>query len=77
MLEQEEKRKRTEILSRVLIDAAVAESDEEDEEEVVRVEDQLSLSVGIIGAPNAGKSALTNFMVCVFCLFCVGFVFVL
>ncbi|PWA43257.1 GTP-binding family protein [Artemisia annua] len=63
MLEQEEKRRRTEILSRVLIDAAVAESDEEDEEEVVRAEDQLSLSVGIIGAPNAGKSALTNFMV--------------
>nr|GEV20874.1 hypothetical protein [Tanacetum cinerariifolium] len=35
----------TEILSRVLIDDAVAESDEEDEEEEVRVEDQFSLSV--------------------------------
>ncbi|ONK72010.1 uncharacterized protein A4U43_C04F14710 [Asparagus officinalis] len=29
----------------------------------VKQEDQQSLSVGIIGAPNAGKSSLTNFMV--------------
>nr|XP_043607199.1 GTP-binding protein ERG [Erigeron canadensis] len=62
MIEQEEKRRR--ILSQTLLEAAVAETDEEEEEdEVVKVEDQLSLSVGIIGAPNAGKSALTNFMV--------------
>lgn len=30
---------------------------------VVKEEDQRSLSVGIVGAPNAGKSSLTNFMV--------------
>ncbi|KHN35766.1 GTP-binding protein ERG [Glycine soja] len=41
----------------------------EDEEEegkgagLVKEDDQKSLSVGIIGAPNAGKSALTNYMV--------------
>ncbi|KAK9080102.1 hypothetical protein SSX86_001777 [Deinandra increscens subsp. villosa] len=67
MVEQEEKRRRSEILSRALLEAAVAATDDEDEEEedseVVKMEDQLSLSVGIIGAPNAGKSALTNFMV--------------
>ncbi|KAI7756932.1 hypothetical protein M8C21_014383 [Ambrosia artemisiifolia] len=68
MMEQEEKRVRTEMLSRALLEVAVAETDEEEEEEeeereVVKAEDQLSLSVGIIGAPNAGKSALTNFMV--------------
>lgn len=66
-LEQEEKRRRTVILSKALLEAAVAATDEdeddEDDSEVVKVEDQLSLSVGIIGAPNAGKSALTNFMV--------------
>ncbi|KAJ9567777.1 hypothetical protein OSB04_003743 [Centaurea solstitialis] len=67
MMEQEEKRRRAAILSKALLDAAVAATDDDDEEEdgneVVKVEDQLSLSVGIIGAPNAGKSALTNFMV--------------
>ncbi|KAJ0747480.1 putative P-loop containing nucleoside triphosphate hydrolase [Helianthus annuus] len=67
LVEQEEKRRRSEILSRALLEVAVAETDEdeedeEEEREVVKVEDQLSLSVGIIGAPNAGKSALTNFM---------------
>ncbi|KAL8216245.1 hypothetical protein R6Q57_023082 [Mikania cordata] len=67
VMEQEEKRRRTEILSRALLEAAVAATDEDeddDDSEVVKVEDQLSLSVGIIGAPNAGKSALTNFLVC-------------
>ncbi|XP_024977236.1 GTP-binding protein ERG isoform X1 [Cynara cardunculus var. scolymus] len=66
MMEQEEKRRRTAILSKALLEAAVAATDDDEEEdanEVVKVEDQLSLSVGIIGAPNAGKSALTNFMV--------------
>ncbi|KAL8508644.1 hypothetical protein ACS0TY_019043 [Phlomoides rotata] len=29
----------------------------------IKEEDQKSLAVGIIGAPNAGKSSLTNFMV--------------
>ncbi|XP_071693919.1 GTP-binding protein ERG [Rutidosis leptorrhynchoides] len=65
MIEQEEKRRRTMILSKSLLEAAVAEGDETESEddEIVKEEDQLSLSVGIIGAPNAGKSALTNFMV--------------
>ncbi|XP_076914571.1 GTP-binding protein ERG-like [Bidens hawaiensis] len=67
MMEQEEKRRRSMILSKALLEVAVAatdeEDDEEDEGEVVKMEDQMSLSVGIIGAPNAGKSALTNFMV--------------
>lgn len=66
MMELEEKRRRAAILSKALLDAAVAATDDDEEEdanEVVKVEDQLSLSVGIIGAPNAGKSALTNFMV--------------
>uniref|UniRef100_A0A803N186 Era-type G domain-containing protein n=1 Tax=Chenopodium quinoa TaxID=63459 RepID=A0A803N186_CHEQI len=51
---------------RALLEAALDAPDEVDEEEEgleVKVEDQKSLSVGIIGAPNAGKSALTNFMV--------------
>ncbi|CAH1453913.1 unnamed protein product [Lactuca virosa] len=64
MMEQEEKRHRAAILSKALLEAAVAPTDEdEDDVEAVKMEDQLSLSVGIIGAPNAGKSALTNFMV--------------
>ncbi|CAI9291447.1 unnamed protein product [Lactuca saligna] len=64
MMEQEEKRHRAAILSKALLEAAVAPTDEdEDDLEAVKMEDQLSLSVGIIGAPNAGKSALTNFMV--------------
>ncbi|KAD4385218.1 hypothetical protein E3N88_25386 [Mikania micrantha] len=66
VMEQEVKRRRSEILSRALLEAAVAATDEDeddDDSEVVKAEDQLSLSVGIIGAPNAGKSALTNFMV--------------
>ncbi|KAK1281136.1 GTP-binding protein ERG [Acorus gramineus] len=49
-------------------EAALANPDEVDEEEMVeavgvREEDQRSLSVGLVGAPNAGKSALMNFMV--------------
>ncbi|GAB4854086.1 hypothetical protein Ancab_022668 [Ancistrocladus abbreviatus] len=62
--EEEEQRKR--VLARALLQAALEGPDEEEEEEEglgVKVEDQKSLSVGIIGAPNAGKSALTNYMV--------------
>ncbi|XP_047160003.1 GTP-binding protein ERG [Vigna umbellata] len=63
--EQDEMRRR--ILAKALLEAAV-ENEEEDEEVegakgMVKEEEQKSLSVGIIGAPNAGKSALTNFMV--------------
>jgi 50S ribosomal subunit-associated GTPase HflX len=56
----EEQRRR--LLAKALLEAALERPDEEEGEEV-REEDQKSLSVGIIGAPNAGKSALTNFMV--------------
>ncbi|XP_024020161.1 GTP-binding protein ERG isoform X2 [Morus notabilis] len=63
---EEEKRR---ALAKALLEAALeaADDDEDDEEEdgdsVVKEEDQKSLSVGIVGAPNAGKSALTNYMV--------------
>ncbi|XP_073224219.1 GTP-binding protein ERG [Cicer arietinum] len=69
--EEEDERKRR-ALAKALLEAALDEREEEEEEEeggggenvgVVKEEDQKSLSVGIIGAPNAGKSALTNFMV--------------
>ncbi|KAL8139748.1 hypothetical protein V2J09_005769 [Rumex salicifolius] len=60
---EEERKKRA--LAKALLQAAIDEVVEEDEEEVrmVKEEDQKSLTVGIIGAPNAGKSALTNYMV--------------
>ncbi|XP_031269947.1 GTP-binding protein ERG [Pistacia vera] len=57
--DEDERKNRT--LARALLEAALVREEEEDEE--VKEEDQRSLSVGIIGAPNAGKSALTNFMV--------------
>lgn len=63
--EEEEKKRR--MLAKVLLEAALERGDEEesdDEDNVVKEEDQKSLTVGIIGAPNAGKSALTNYMVC-------------
>lgn len=63
--EEEEKKRR--MLAKVLLEAALERGDEEesdDEDKVVKEEDQKSLTVGIIGAPNAGKSALTNYMVC-------------
>ncbi|CAA7405528.1 unnamed protein product [Spirodela intermedia] len=51
-------------LARALLEAALMKPDEEEEESgAVKEEDQRSLSVGIIGAPNAGKSSLTNYMV--------------
>lgn len=48
-----------------LLDAALEPPDEDEDEDAgeVREEDQMSLSVGIVGAPNAGKSLLTNTMV--------------
>lgn len=63
---EEQKRRRAAVLAKALLEAAMERADEDEEEEdnmVVKEEDQKSLSVGIIGAPNAGKSALTNFMV--------------
>ncbi|KAL8101428.1 GTP-binding protein ERG [Apium graveolens] len=63
---EEQKRRRAAVLARTLLEAAVGKGDEEEDEVdclSVKEEDQKSLNVGIIGAPNAGKSALTNFMV--------------
>ncbi|KAL6196925.1 hypothetical protein ACLB2K_032538 [Fragaria x ananassa] len=49
-----------------LLEAALERGEEEEEEdgeeEVVKEEDQKSVALGIIGAPNAGKSALTNYL---------------
>lgn len=67
LIKEEEKRRRAALLARSLLEAAIERPDEERDEdkddEVVKEEDQMSLSVGIIGAPNAGKSSLTNYMV--------------
>ncbi|KAJ0018935.1 hypothetical protein Pint_12003 [Pistacia integerrima] len=60
-LKEDEDERKNRTLARALLEAALVREEEEDEE--VKEEDQRSLSVGIIGAPNAGKSALTNFMV--------------
>ncbi|KAK7273992.1 hypothetical protein RIF29_15061 [Crotalaria pallida] len=66
-LREEEDERRRRALAKALLEAALENKDEEEEEErkavVVNEEDQKSLSVGIIGAPNAGKSALTNYVV--------------
>jgi len=60
--DEDEERSRDVALA--LLDAAMEPPDEEDEDPgEVREEDQMSLSVGIVGAPNAGKSSLTNTMV--------------
>ncbi|XP_073100838.1 GTP-binding protein ERG [Elaeis guineensis] len=62
--ERDEDRERAAMLARALLEAALEPPDDVEEEHmVVKEEDQRSLSVGIIGAPNAGKSSLTNFMV--------------
>lgn len=64
-LSTEEKERRASELAKVLLEASLQRPDDEldEEEEEVREEDQKSLAVGIVGAPNAGKSTLTNFMV--------------
>lgn len=65
--DEEEEVERDRKLARALLEAALLPPDEvedgEDGKKAVKVDDQRSLSVGIIGAPNAGKSSLTNFMV--------------
>ncbi|MCD7453613.1 hypothetical protein HAX54_021556 [Datura stramonium] len=67
LIKEEEKRRRAALLARTLLEASLERPDEDGnedkEDEVVKEEDQMSLSVGIIGAPNAGKSSLTNYMV--------------
>ncbi|RDX97283.1 GTP-binding protein ERG, partial [Mucuna pruriens] len=65
-LREEEDERRRRLLAKALLEAAMDNEEEEDEGKgagVVNEEEQKSLSVGIIGAPNAGKSALTNYMV--------------
>ncbi|KAF3325747.1 GTP-binding protein ERG [Carex littledalei] len=64
-LQEEKERERATRLARSLLEASLESPDnvEEGDDMVVREEDQMSLSVGIIGAPNAGKSCLTNLMV--------------
>ncbi|WVZ94545.1 hypothetical protein U9M48_040425 [Paspalum notatum var. saurae] len=62
---QEEDEDRSRDVALALLDAAMEPPDEDVDEDAgeVREEDQMSLSVGIVGAPNAGKSSLTNTMV--------------
>ncbi|XP_052164160.1 GTP-binding protein ERG [Oryza glaberrima] len=57
----EEERSREVALA--LLEAALEPPDDDLGPGEVREEDQMSLSVGIVGAPNAGKSSLTNTMV--------------
>ncbi|KAL5977622.1 hypothetical protein ACLOJK_041520 [Asimina triloba] len=64
--DDEGEKRRANRLAKVLLQAALEKPDAVEQEEsgmIVEEEDQRSLSVGIIGAPNAGKSCLTNFMV--------------
>lgn len=72
-LKEEEDERRRRVLAKALLEAALERGDEEEEEdgeeEVVKEEDQKSVTVGIIGAPNAGKSALTNYLVGLFSSF--------
>ncbi|VFQ98344.1 unnamed protein product [Cuscuta campestris] len=64
---EEEKRRRAAALAKSLLEAVNRKVEKDDEVQeggrLVKEEDQKSLSVGIIGAPNAGKSSLTNSMV--------------
>ncbi|XP_066352826.1 GTP-binding protein ERG-like [Miscanthus floridulus] len=61
---EEEDEDRSRDVALALLDAAMEPPDEDEEDfGEVREEDQMSLSVGIVGAPNAGKSSLTNTMV--------------
>ena len=54
----EEQRRR--LLAKALLKTALESPGEEEDEEIGK-EDQNSLLVGIIGPPNVGKFALTNF----------------
>lgn len=64
---EDEERRRA--LAKALLQAALEKADDEVGEGEVKEEYQKSLNVGIIGAPNAGKSSLTNFLVCFFSKF--------
>nr|GLL49780.1 GTP-binding protein ERG [Ipomoea trifida] len=66
-VKEEEKRRRAAALAKSLLEVAIGRSENEgqgqEDGRLVKEEDQKSVSVGIIGAPNAGKSSLTNSMV--------------
>ncbi|XP_019150769.1 PREDICTED: GTP-binding protein ERG [Ipomoea nil] len=66
-VKEEEKRRRAAALAKSLLEVAIGRSENEGlvqkDGKLVKEEDQKSLSIGIIGAPNAGKSSLTNSMV--------------
>ena len=70
--EEDERKRRAIVLAKALLEAALQKPDEEDDMPV-KEEDQRSLSVGIIGAPNAGKSSLTNHVVCFVFQWVMGF----
>eukprot|EP00250_Pteridium_aquilinum_P009007 c18379_g1_i1 orf=844-2430(-) len=61
-LSEKEQDKARKLMMDKLISAALDEPDE-NEDEPIPEDEQHSLRVGIIGAVNAGKSSLTNFMV--------------
>ncbi|KAL8508654.1 hypothetical protein ACS0TY_019050 [Phlomoides rotata] len=61
--EEEKKKKAGRRASEFLEAALDQELGKDAEVSEIKEEDQKSLAVGIIGAPNAGKSSLTNFMV--------------
>lgn len=65
---EELKIERTRRLAKALLESALNEPDQSDDEVVgsMKIEDQKSLNVGIVGAPNAGKSSLTNYLASIY-----------
>ncbi|KAH9747143.1 GTP-binding protein ERG [Citrus sinensis] len=61
IFQEEEEERKHRALAKALLQAALERQEEEEEE--VKEEDQKSVAVGIIGAPNAGKSSIINYMV--------------
>ncbi|KAL9453107.1 hypothetical protein AB3S75_008827 [Citrus x aurantiifolia] len=61
IFQEEEEERKHRALAKALLQAALDRQEEEEEE--VKEEDQKSVAVGIIGAPNAGKSSIINCMV--------------
>lgn len=73
--ERRAKNAAAELQAMSILSAALDEADEEgegigEEDRVpVREEDQMSLRVGVVGSPNAGKSKLTNRLVSIHIIF--------
>ncbi|KAL8513256.1 hypothetical protein ACS0TY_019458 [Phlomoides rotata] len=64
VFQREEEKKKAGMRASEFLEAALDQELGKDAEVMeIKEEDQKSLAVGIIGAPNAGKSSLTNFMV--------------